>query len=102
MKIIKELVMTNAAPNKVRILGTSLQMKNHFMDLHQKLPIWWQEKFNKQKFGRVFKKSQILPKEINPNKKYYDPRKWIRDGELTFKERLKKSFNDLNNINTIR
>ena len=37
-----------------------------------------------------------------PNKKYYDPRKWIRDGELTFKERLKKSFNDLNNINTIR
>ena len=34
-----------------------------------------------------------------PNKKYYDPRKWIREGELTFKERLKRSFNDLNNIN---
>ncbi len=49
-------------------------------------------------------KSQIGNPEGNdlPNKKYYDPRKWIRDGELTFKERLKKSFNDLNNINTIR
>ena len=32
-------------------------------------------------------------------KKYYDPRKWIREGELTFKERLTKSFEDLNNIN---
>ncbi len=35
-----------------------------------------------------------------PNKKYYDPRKWIREGELTFKIRLKQSFEDLNNINT--
>ena len=38
--------------------------------------------------------------EDKPNKKYYDPRKWIREGELTFKTRLKQSFNDLNNINT--
>ena len=37
-----------------------------------------------------------------PNKKYYDPRKWIREGELSFKERLIKSFKDLNNINTIK
>jgi fructose-bisphosphate aldolase class II len=36
----------------------------------------------------------------NPNKKYYDPRKWMREGELTFKSRLKESFDDLNNINT--
>ena len=34
-----------------------------------------------------------------PNKKYYDPRKWIREGELTFKKRLIKSFEDLNNMN---
>ena len=33
-----------------------------------------------------------------PNKKYYDPRKWIRDGELTFIERLTRSFEELNNI----
>lgn len=36
-----------------------------------------------------------------PNKKYYDPRKWLREGELTFKTRLKKAFDDLNNINTL-
>jgi len=34
-----------------------------------------------------------------PNKKYYDPRKFLREGELTFKNRLIQSFNDLNNIN---
>jgi fructose-bisphosphate aldolase class II len=36
-----------------------------------------------------------------PNKKYYDPRKWLREGERTFVTRLKKSFEDLNNINTL-
>lgn len=36
-----------------------------------------------------------------PNKKYYDPRKWLREGEKTFKARLTKSFEDLNNINTL-
>ena len=34
-----------------------------------------------------------------PNKKYYDPRVWIREGELTFKQRLVRSFEDLNNVN---
>lgn len=36
-----------------------------------------------------------------PNKKYYDPRKWLREGELTFKKRLEKAFADLNNVNTL-
>ncbi len=36
-----------------------------------------------------------------PNKKYYDPRVWLRAGEVTFKNRLKKAFEDLNNINTL-
>ena len=36
-----------------------------------------------------------------PNKKYYDPRKWLREGELTFVKRLEQSFADLNNINTL-
>jgi len=36
-----------------------------------------------------------------PNKKYYDPRKWMRDGELTFIKRLEQTFSDLNNINTL-
>ncbi len=37
----------------------------------------------------------------SPNKKHYDPRKWVREGELTLKTRLKKAFEDLNNINTL-
>ena len=36
-----------------------------------------------------------------PNKKHYDPRKWLRLGEGTFKQRLIKAFEDLNNINTL-
>ena len=36
-----------------------------------------------------------------PNKKYYDPRKWLREGELTFIKRLERSFKDLNNVNTL-
>jgi len=36
-----------------------------------------------------------------PNKKYYDPRKFLRAGEETFVRRLKRSFEDLNNINTL-
>jgi len=36
-----------------------------------------------------------------PNKKYYDPRVWLRKGEDAFVERLKKAFEDLNNIDTL-
>jgi fructose-bisphosphate aldolase class II len=36
-----------------------------------------------------------------PNKKYYDPRAWVRKGEVSFKERLKQAFEDLNNVNTL-
>ncbi len=36
-----------------------------------------------------------------PNKKYYDPRKWLREGEATFKARLIQAFKDLNNVNTL-
>ena len=37
----------------------------------------------------------------HPNKKYYDPRKWLRIGEGTLKKRLKEAFEDLNNVNTL-
>ena len=33
-----------------------------------------------------------------PNKKYYDPRVWLREGEKTVVERLKVAFSDLNCI----
>ena len=36
--------------------------------------------------------------EDKPNKKYYDPRAWLREGEKTMVERLKVAFTDLNCI----
>jgi fructose-bisphosphate aldolase, class II len=36
--------------------------------------------------------------EDKPNKKYYDPRAWLREGEKTVVERLKIAFEDLNCI----
>lgn len=36
-----------------------------------------------------------------PNKKNYDPRKWLRIGEETLKTRLIQAFEDLNNVNTL-
>ncbi len=37
--------------------------------------------------------------EEKPNKKFYDPRAWMRAGEVAFKERLIKAFEDLNCVN---
>src|SRR5690606_38468281 len=39
--------------------------------------------------------------EDAPNKKYYAPRKWVHEEELTFNKRLEKAFADLNNVNTL-
>jgi fructose-bisphosphate aldolase class II len=36
-----------------------------------------------------------------PNKKFYDPRVWLREGEKTFVKRLTQAFEDLNNVNTL-
>ncbi len=36
--------------------------------------------------------------EEKPNKKYYDPRKWLRDGQKTLINRVKTAFEDLNAI----
>jgi fructose-bisphosphate aldolase class II len=37
--------------------------------------------------------------EDKPNKKFYDPRVWLRQGEVAFVERLKIAFEDLNCLN---
>lgn len=37
----------------------------------------------------------------SPNKKHYDPRVWVRQGETTFNARLEQAFADLNNVNTL-
>ncbi len=39
--------------------------------------------------------------EDKPNKKYYDPRKWLREGEVAMVERLKTAFEDLNNLDRL-
>lgn len=37
--------------------------------------------------------------EDKPNKKYYDPRKWLNEAQKTMIARLKIAFEDLNNLN---
>ncbi len=36
-----------------------------------------------------------------PNKKYYDPRRWLRVAEDSFRTRLKQAFEDLNAVNRL-
>ncbi|BBA17104.1 class II fructose-bisphosphate aldolase [Blattabacterium cuenoti] len=54
------------------------------------------------------KNKEYLKKQIGnpkgkhiPNKKYYDPRTWLREGEKYFKMELKRYFKFMNNINTL-
>ncbi|AWU42765.1 class II fructose-bisphosphate aldolase [Blattabacterium punctulatus] len=54
------------------------------------------------------KNKEYLNKQIGnpegkylPNKNYYDPRIWLRKGEESFKDLLKKYFELMNNINTL-
>lgn len=65
--------------------------------------------FNTGVYNYMMKHSDYLNSQIGnpegadlPNKKYYDPRRWLREGEVAFVERLTKSFEDLNNINTLQ
>lgn len=36
-----------------------------------------------------------------PNKKFYDPRKWLREGQVSLVARIEQAFKDLNNIGTL-
>jgi len=36
-----------------------------------------------------------------PNKKYYDPRVWVREGEVTMRERVKEACQDLLNVDRL-
>ena len=53
--------------------------------------------------NKDYLKSQIGNPEGSdlPNKKIYDPRVWLREGEKSFVTRLEKAFYDLNNVNTL-
>jgi len=56
----------------------------------------------------VLKKKDYLHAQVGnpegadkPNKKYYDPRVWVREGEKTLSERIKVACQDLGNVNRL-
>ncbi len=55
-------------------------------------------KFYEEKKGYLQSQIGNPEGEEKPNKKYYDPRTWLRKGEQAFVERLKLAFDDLNCI----
>ncbi len=59
---------------------------------------YWEGVLNYYKKNEGYLQGQIgNPEgEDKPNKKYYDPRVWLREGEKTMVERLKVAFSDLN------
>ena len=43
----------------------------------------------------------VLDANEQPNKKFYDPRVWLREAELSMKKRVQEAFNDLGTTNTL-
>lgn len=60
----------------------------------------WEGVMNYYKKNEGYLQGQIGNPEGDdkPNKKYYDPRKWLREGELAMVKRLETAFDDLNSI----
>ncbi|MBI9066437.1 MAG: class II fructose-bisphosphate aldolase [Salinivirgaceae bacterium] len=60
----------------------------------------WKGVMDFYKANEAYLQSQIgnPDGEEKPNKKYYDPRVWLRAAEVSMKERLKVAFEDLNCI----
>jgi fructose-bisphosphate aldolase, class II len=58
-------------------------------------------KFSKEKAGYLQTQIGNPEGEENPNKKYYDPRVWIRKAEEEFKARLAEAFKDLKCYNIL-
>ena len=55
--------------------------------------------YSKEKHGYLQGQIGNPEGEDKPNKKYYDPRVWLRKGEESFIDRLKEAFADLNAMN---
>jgi fructose-bisphosphate aldolase class II len=62
---------------------------------------FWEGVLNYYKKNEEYLQGQLGNPEgpAKPNKKYYDPRVWLRKGEETFIKRLEVAFEDLNCIN---
>ncbi len=61
----------------------------------------WKGVMDYYKANEAYLQTQIGNPEGDdkPNKKYYDPRVWLRKGEESFVDRLKVAFEDLNCLN---
>ncbi|HEX8462020.1 MAG TPA: class II fructose-bisphosphate aldolase [Segetibacter sp.] len=62
---------------------------------------FWEGILNNYKKSEAYLQSQLGNPEgaDKPNKKYYDPRIWLRKGEENFIKRLEVAFEDLNCVN---
>ena len=62
---------------------------------------FWEGILHYYKKNEAFLQTQLGNPEgaDKPNKKYYDPRVWLRKGEESFSKRLEVAFEDLNCIN---
>ena len=62
---------------------------------------FWEGVLNYYKKNEAYLQAQLGNPEgaDKPNKKYYDPRAWLRKAEESFVTRLEVAFNDLNCIN---
>lgn len=62
---------------------------------------FWEGILNNYKKAEAYLQGQLGNPEgtDKPNKKYYDPRVWLRKGEESFSKRLELAFEDLNCIN---
>ncbi len=58
-------------------------------------------KYSKEKSGYLQGQIGNPEGDDKPNKKYYDPRVWLRKGEETFIARLREAFDDLNALNRL-
>merc|ERR1719160_1689699 len=62
---------------------------------------YWEGLLNFYKAKEGYLQGQIGNPEgpEKPNKSYYDPRKWVRESELSMVKRVKESCQDLKNVN---
>jgi len=62
---------------------------------------YWEGLLNFYKAKEGYLQGQIGNPEgpEKPNKSYYDPRKWVRESEVSMVKRVKESCKDLNNVN---
>ena len=63
----------------------------------------WEGIMNFYKKNEAYLQGQIgnPDGEDSPNKKYYDPRVWQREGEVAMATRLEQAFSDLNALDTL-